>query len=197
MAIILLLPLSACSPGTQHAMTQPASFDKQKVTLGKPGYVNSTPILRLTRSGLDTVDPQITYSKQKLQAALPDFTLDTVQTATDRQIKWLLTAFKNGQQQVQFEPDRAGRKIARIHMVGQETSGPNGERIGMTFAQTNGVRRTCEPGHATWSNMALCRDGTLTYIYAPQNYGATSRNLPPAPILAHFRLVRIIWTRND
>ena len=188
----LVLLLTACSAGEQVSKSSSGST----ITLGAPGYISSAPVIRITPAGLGAVGAQTPYSSKSLQAALPDFSFDTVQTATGSEITWLLTAFKDGLQQAQFEPDRTRKTIARIHVVGQETAGPNGERLGMTYAETNGARLSCQPGHDEWTGMALCTSdgGRLTYIYAPQDYAGPDGALPPAKTLANSHLVRMIWS---
>lgn len=157
--------------------------------------LESPPVVRLTASGIGPIGVGSAYSNQTFRAALPDFTFQTVKTMSEGEFKWLTAAFKNGSQQVQFEPDRSGRRIASIHVVGLEAAGPNGERLGMTYAETSGSRLDCRPGHEEWSSMAVCQtpDHVLAFVYAPSNYGGPDGALPPEAELAKARLVRIIW----
>ena len=194
MKLYLFLPaallLAACSTASNY------SADRTGTTIanGDPGYISSAPVIQITDKGLGPVGTGTPYGANSLQAALPGFSFDTVQTATGAEVTWLLTAFKDGQQQAQFEADASKKYVARVHVVGQEAAGPNGERLGMTFAQTGGKSRSCKPGHAEWIGMALCSDGALTYVYAPPAYDNADGGLPPRETLAQSRLVRIIWT---
>lgn len=188
--IALVLPLAACSTAATYSRDRTGTV----IANGDPGYISSTPVIQLTQSGLGAVSRGTPYGANSLQAALPGFSFDTVQTATGAEVTWLLTAFKDGQQQAQFEPDTSKKFVSRVHIVGQEAAGPNGERLGMNFAQTGGAKRSCKPGEAEWIGMALCRDGALTYVYAPPSYENADGGLPPRETLAQSRLVRIIWT---
>lgn len=194
-ALCVLAALAACSSVASLNESAPTPRATSSYTPGAPGYVHSAPVLRLMPSGLGTIGAGTSYSKAVLQKALPDFSFDTVQTMSEGELKWLLTAFRNGLQQVQFEPDDSGRFIARVHLVGQEAAGPKDERLGMSFAETNGAALSCRAGKGDWSGMALCvsADGALTYVYAPPEYananGDTNRRQPAA----NARLVRIMW----
>jgi len=161
-------------------------------------YRQTEPAIQMTTSGVGAIGAGTPYSQKSLGAALPGFDLGTVKTISQGRLKHLQTAFKGGMQQLQFEPDGAGKLVSRIHLVGQEAAGPNGERIGMTFRETGIGRQRCQPGSNQWSRMALCKspDGSMTYIFAPQGYDGPAEQLPPADILAGAHLVRIIWNAN-
>ncbi len=159
-------------------------------------YRQSEPMVYMTSDGVGTISAGTSYSQSTLTNALPQFEMGTVKTISEGQLKHLYAAFSDGMQQLQFEPNRAGNKVWRVHMVGQEAAGPNGERIGMTFARSGGGNLICVPGTNQWSSMALCNNSeqTLTYIYAPQEYSGPPDKLPPRDILAKALLVRIIWS---
>ena len=161
-------------------------------------YRQTQPVIQMTTSGVGPVGAGTPYSQQSLAAALPGFEMGTVKTISQGQLKHLQTAFKGGMQQLQFEPNASGRLVSRIHLVGQEAAGPNGERIGMTFREAGGIRQNCQPGSNQWSRMALCKspDGSMTYVFAPQEYDGPENQLPPANVLAEAHLVRIIWEAN-
>jgi hypothetical protein len=155
----------------------------------------SEPVLRLTTSGLGPVGAGASYSTKSLGAALPGFQLDTVKTMNEGQMKWLIAAFKDGLQQVQFEPNGRGNLVERLHVVGREAAGPYGERIGMTFAETGGLRMSCSAGKAHWAGIAICQgaDKEVTYMYALQGEQASATSLPAASEMAAAPLVRMIW----
>ena len=187
--VLLSLILAACSTATSYTRDGTGA-----IATGDPGYSKSAPVLQITQAGLGSIGKGTPYGANSLKSALPGFSFDTVQTATGDEVTWLLTAFKDGQQQAQFEPDASRKFISRVHIVGQEAAGPKGERLGMSFAQTGGAKRSCKPGDAEWYGMALCRDGALTYVYAPPAYENADGGLPPRETLAQSRLVRIIWS---
>ena len=161
-------------------------------------YRQTEPVIQMTSAGVGTVSAETPYSQSSLSNALPQLEMGTVKTISEGQLKNLYAAFAGGMQQLQFEPNRAGNKVWRVHLVGQEAAGPNGERVGMTFARSGGANLDCEPGTNQWSSMALCKNSerTLTYIYAPQEYDGPADQLPPRDILAKALLVRIIWSSN-
>ncbi|MCB1436759.1 MAG: DUF1131 family protein [Rhodobiaceae bacterium] len=159
------------------------------------GQLNSAPVIALTATGLGAVGADTPYSQKALANALPGFSFQTVKTMSEGHLKWLLGAFSGGLQQAQFEGGGTGGTIRRIHLVGQEAAGPNGERIGMTYGESGGSKLSCTPGRGEWSRMALCINEahSLTYIYAPDDYDWPEGRLPDAARLARARLVRMIW----
>lgn len=180
MAALLLIALAACADGA---------------SLGGGPAAGPPAAIRLTSSGLGPVGAGMPYAKEALAKALPGFTFDTVKAVSAGHLEWYLAAFRDGQQQAQFEPDATGRLVARIHLVGRAAAGPAGERIGMSFAETRGAERDCRPGHGEWAGMALCESdgGTVTYIYAAAGEAPAGGGLPPPSALAGARLVRMIW----
>lgn len=163
------------------------------------GALATPPVIKLTPSGIGEISHGAAYSEALLRRALPGFELKTVKTFSEGEFKWLLAAFKNGSQQIQFEPDRSGRKVRRIHVVGLEAAGPNEERLGMSFAETGGGRLECRPGKQEWSGMTVCEtsDATLAYVYAPSDYNGADGQLPPERDLAKARLVRMVWRATE
>ncbi|MBZ0215259.1 MAG: DUF1131 family protein [Fimbriimonadaceae bacterium] len=125
-------------------------------------YRQTEPVIQMTSAGVGTVSAETPYSQTSLASALPQLEMGTVKTISEGQLKNLYAAFAGGMQQLQFEPDRTGNKVWRVHLVGQEAAGPNGERVGMTFAQSGGANLNCEPGTNQWLSMALCMNAERT-----------------------------------
>ena len=176
---ILMVVLAACA---------------QPNEVGRATYLSSEPVIQMTAVGIGAINAETPYSRAAIVEALPGFEFANVTTMSEGEVRHLLAAFRGGMQQLQFEPGTSG-KIARVHIVGQEAAGPNGERIGMTYTESGAAALNCVPGAEEWSRMALCTtpDRRLVYIYAPEAYEGPDGQLPPDNILRSSRLVRIVW----
>lgn len=163
--------------------------------IGDASYLRSEPVIQMTPSGVGPIGSGTPYSREAISTALPSFEFDNVRTMSEGEVRHLLAAFKGGMQQLQFEPGGSNGLIGRVHLVGQEAAGPNGERIGMTYVESGGSSLNCAAGQEEWTGMALCRtpDQRLIYIYAPEGYNGPDGVMPPADVLRQSRLVRIVW----
>ena len=163
--------------------------------IGGASYLRSEPIIQMTSSGIGPIGAGTPYSEQTIGQALPGFELGNVTTMSEGEVRHLLAAFRGGMQQLQFEPGGANGLIGRVHLVGQEAAGPNGERIGMTYDESGGRSLDCAAGSGDWTGMAICKtiDTRLAYVYAPEGYNGPDGQLPPRDVLVKSRLVRIIW----
>lgn len=183
-AVFLALAVSGCA---------------QVPEIGGASYLRSEPVIQMTSSGIGPIGAGTPYSQETIGRALPGFELGSVTTMSEGEVRHLLAAFKGGMQQLQFEPGGPNGLIGRVHLVGQEAAGPNGERIGMTYAESGGRSLDCAAGTGDWSGMAICmtNDRRLSYIYAPEAYSGPDGQLPPRDVLVKARLVRIIWNARS
>ncbi len=167
----------------------------QVTDIGGASYLTSEPVIQMTSSGIGPIGAGTPYSREGIGQALPGFELGNVTTMSEGEVRQFLAAFKGGMQQLQFEPGGPNGLIGRVHLVGQEAAGPNGERIGMTYAESGGRALDCTAGSGDWTGMAICKtsDQRLAYVYAPEGYTGPDGQLPPRDVLVKSRLVRIIW----
>lgn len=152
-------------------------------------------LFTLSEDAAGPITPGMAYSQSSFKSAFPGLTFQTVRTMTEGDVKWFLAGFDDGFQVFQVEPDSGKRKVSKVHVVGPRAAGPNGERIGMTYAETNGRSMKCRPGKDEWTGMAMCSPSRsrITYIYSPELYTGASGRLPPASELREARIVRIVW----
>ncbi|SON54830.1 RpoE-regulated lipoprotein [Hartmannibacter diazotrophicus] len=160
--------------------------------------VNTLPtetLLVMTDSGAGPIGVDTPYSKAAIEAALPGYTVDTVTMASETRTETALAAFHNGLQVLQVLSGRGG-KIGAIHGVTHHMTGPNGERIGMTFAEVRQDINQCRVGTGNWRGMPICTargTSNVTLIFAIPGYEASDA-LPDANTVATSTLQRIIWT---
>lgn len=174
--------LAACSGSTGNVPAgSPVAFEQ--------------PVFSLTEMSAGPIAPGTAYSQNNLQELFPDFTFQTVRTMTEGDVVFFIAGFKDGFQVFQAEPNTGNRTVARVHVVGPRAEGPNGERIGMTFAETNGGAMDCTPGAEEWSGMAICKrtESRVSFIYAPEQYTGPDGQLPSRPELRNARIVRMVW----
>lgn len=152
-------------------------------------------IMSISSTGVGPINGETPYSDKAIAAALPGFEVRTVQATVEGNVEWILAGFHDGFQTLRFVPDASRRRVGEVQVISDLVSGPRGERVGMTFAESGGLRLDCRPGHAEWSGMAVCSEagGQMRYVYAVESYRGPDGVLPDAGTLAGARLVRMVW----
>lgn len=164
-------------------------------TSGSP-YAGGAARYQLSTSSAGPIGADTPYSATQLARLFPGYRFDTVRTMTDGRVRHFLAGFdEDGLQAFQVEADRGRRSIEAVHVVGPAFAGPNGERIGQTYRETNGGRLACEAGRGQWTGMASCRNSgeAVEFIYSPELFSGAPGKLPSREELANARLVRMIW----
>lgn len=183
-ALLLLLPLfAACSP----------TLDSDTVgSIRTPG-----PQVQITAAGAGGITADTPYSEKAIAAALPGFTTEGFQAATEDKTEWAIGAYNaEGFQVLHFYKGSNG-KLREMHGVTHHLQGPNGERIGMSFADIGTSRGDCRVGRNLWRGMAICKargTGNVTLVYAIPEYRGPFDQLAPSVQLREAILQRIIWT---
>ena len=153
-------------------------------------------ILSITDAGISGLTPETGYGPKAIGAALPGFTIETIQTAGENDTQWTYAAFRDGMQMVQIFKGQNG-KIGVVHGVGDAIAGPNGERLGMTFGQAHLPRRACRVGKNLWRGMAICKAANtekVSLVFAISEYRGPFDQLPSSSDLQGATLQRILWT---
>ena len=183
-ALLFLLPLlAACSP----------TLDSDTVgSIRMPG-----PQIQITEAGAGGVTVETPYSEKAIAAALPGFTTEGFQAATEDKTEWAIGAYNaEGFQVLHFYKGGNG-KLREMHGVTHHLQGPNGERIGMSFADIGTSRGDCRVGRNLWRGMAICKargTSNVTLVYAIPQYPGPFDQLAPSDQLREAVLQRIIWT---
>src|SRR5690606_22349289 len=113
------------------------------------------------------------YSEKAIQAALPGFTTEGLQSAVENGTEWVIGAFNSDGFQVLQVFKGSGGRVREVHGVTHHLQGPNGERIGMTFAQAGLSASDCRVGENLWRGMAICkarRTPNVTLVFAISQY---------------------------
>ncbi len=176
--VVLALALSACSESLENISTVPTAT-----------------LLRITEAGAGPITAATPYSKAGLESLLPGYTIETVTMASENRTETALAAFSNGLQVLQILSAGGGR-IAAVHGVTHHMTGPNGERIGMTFVEARQDASACRVGTGNWNGMPICTARgapSVSLVYAVPGYESSTR-LPDQATLAEATLQRIIWT---
>ncbi|WP_319484393.1 DUF1131 family protein [uncultured Cohaesibacter sp.] len=170
------------------------------VPMGSIADSNGAPppraVLTITDAGVSGLTPETGYGPKTIGAALPGFTIETIQTAGENDTQWTYAAFRDGLQMVQIFKGTGG-KIGVVHGVGDAVAGPNGERLGMTFAQVRLPRRACRVGQNLWRGMAICKAANtekVSLVFAISEYRGPFDQLPSPSELQQATLQRILWT---
>jgi hypothetical protein len=162
-----------------------------------PSSTASSPAaFSLSEDAAGPITGETAYSSDTLAGLLPRFRFDTVQTFAGGKVRYLLAGFDgDGFQAFQVEAGTGRRTISSVHVVGPAVTGPNGQVIGMTYAEAGARRLGCEAGSGAWLGMAVCaRSGSrITYIFAPDDYSSEPGRMPRGEALDNARLVRMIW----
>ncbi len=179
----LLLTLAGCSV-PMGSMTDSAGAPPPRA------------VLTVTDAGISGLTPETGYGPKSIGAALPGFDIETIQTAGENDTQWTYAAFRDGMQMVQIFKGTGG-KIGVVHGVGDAVAGPNGERLGMTFAQVHLPRRACRVGKNLWRGMAICKAANtekVSLVFAISEYKGPFDRLPSSSDLQRATLQRILWT---
>jgi len=188
LATLFGLLLAACSPS--------ANFDGP-VRVARTSNVT---LVQISPDSVGGITAETRYGQKAIEAALPGFTTEGIQTAVEDRTEWALAAFNSdGFQVLQAFKGKDG-KIRTVHGVTHHLQGPNGERIGMTFAEVGTRRGDCRIGRNLWRGMAICKaKGTknVELVYAIPQFDGPFNKLPPNEQLRTALIQRILWTPNS
>ena len=196
-SLIAALGLATLLP----ACTQTSNFVEttSSVTSVVPAAVRTSNVtlVQITGQGVGGINAATPYSSKAIQAALPGFTTDSIQTAVETTTENAIGAFNSdGFQVLQIFKSGDGR-IRTVHGVTHHLSGPNGERIGMTFAEVGTRRSDCRIGKELWRGMAICSArgvANVQLVYAIPQFTGPWDQLPPDNMLRGAAIQRILWT---
>ncbi len=181
-AALLALLASGCVTASDNGSSPPAAREES--------------LLRISAQGVGTLTADTPYSSKTIEAVHPGFVTQPIQIAVEDHTLWTIGAFYEGFQILQVIKGKDG-KIGEIHGVSPHLTGPNGERIGMSFRQVGMVRDDCRVGTNLWRGMAVCsarNTDNVTLVFAIPGYGGPFDQMPPPDELADAALQRIIWT---
>ncbi|WP_051227979.1 DUF1131 family protein [Pleomorphomonas oryzae] len=151
--------------------------------------------LHITTAGVPGLPPDTAFSKKAIESLEPGYVVSPVTMATEQsESVAALALFRDGLQVLQVLPGQGGR-IGAVHGVSENLSGPNGERIGMTFRETHMDRASCREGQGNWLAMPICTARgapNVTFVFAIPGY-ISAGGLPDDATLASATLQRIIW----
>ena len=184
-SIVLSAAVAGCG-GSMSALVDPA------------GAPPPSAVLTVTSAGVGGLNAQTGYGPKAIGAALPGYSIETIQTAVEDGTEWTYAAFLNGLQMVQIFKGKGG-KIGLVHGVGDAMAGPNGERLGMTFDQSNLPRSACRVGRNLWRGMAICKAANsqnVSLVFAISGYTGPFDRLPDPNQLKGATLQRILWSPN-
>lgn len=184
---LVAVALGACSPTLESGSDAVAERTAPAVQLA------------MSDAGVGGLTGGTAYSAKAVEAALPGFKTEGFQAATEDTTEWALGAYNSdGFQVLQIFKSGAGR-IREIHAASPHVRGPNGERIGMSFAEIGTPRRDCRNGRNLWRGMAICEArgaSNVTLVYAISQYDGPFDQLAPEGELRKATLQRMIWTPN-
>jgi len=185
-ACLVVLTAVACSP-----------TDDLNGTSGRLVRTSDLTLIEITEDSIGGITRNTPYSSKAIEAALPGFTTEGIQTAEESTTEWALAAFNSdGFQVLQIFKGKDG-KVRSVHGVTHHLKGPNGERIGMTFSEVGTASADCRVGHDLWRGMAICKsegNPNVKLVYAIPGYKGPFDQLPPAKELFDAELQRILWT---
>lgn len=188
------LPLICCILAAFVAACSPTFEDTGPVIVARTSNVT---LVQISEAGVGNLNGQTAYSAKAIQAALPGFTTEGLQSATENKTEWAIGAFNSDGFQVLQVFKGVDGKIREVHGVTHHLQGPNGERIGMTFAEVGSRRGDCRVGRNLWRGMAICKSrgaDRVTLVYAISQYTGPFDRLPPSDQLSKAMIQRIIWT---
>jgi len=186
LAPLALLAIAACSP----------TLDGGPVQIARTSNVT---LVKITEEGAGGLTAETPYSQKAIRQALPGFTTDGFQSATETRTEWAIGAFNSDGFQVLQVFKGSGGKIREVHGVTHHLEGPNGERIGMTFAEVGSARGDCRVGKSLWRGMAICKargSQRVSLVYAISQYDGPFDRLPANDKLRGAALQRIIWSAS-
>jgi Protein of unknown function (DUF1131) len=189
LSIALLAALvAACSPTADY---------NGSGTSGRLVQTSNVTLVQITEDNVGGINGETSYGKNAIEAALPGFTTEGIQTAVENNTEWALAAFNtDGFQVLQIFKGQNG-KVRSVHGVTYHLQGPNGERIGMTFSDVGTARADCRAGKNLWRGMAICNSNghpNVELVYAIPGYQGPFDQLPPSNDLFDAELQRILWT---
>ncbi|WP_106751901.1 DUF1131 family protein [Pannonibacter carbonis] len=192
-ALGLSVVMAACSQTSNYVETTssvpsaiPAAARTSNVTL-----------VQITGQGVGGINASTPYSSKAIQAALPGFTTDSIQTAVEMTTENAIGAFNSDGFQVLQVFKASDGRIRTVHGVTHHLAGPNGERIGMTFAEVGTRRSDCRIGQELWRGMAICTARgvpNVQLVYAIPQFTGPWDQLPPDNQLRGAAIQRILWT---
>ncbi|KZM49258.1 DUF1131 family protein [Labrenzia sp. OB1] len=185
-ACLLALTGAACSPTSDYDGTS-----------GRLVRTSNLTLVQITEDSIGGITSETTYGSKAIEAALPGFTTEGIQTAEEDRTEWALAAFNSdGFQVLQIFKGNDG-KVRTVHGVTHHLQGPNGERIGMTFGEVGSARVDCRVGNNLWRGMAICKSQghpNVELVYAIPGYQGPFDQLPASNDLFDAELQRILWT---
>lgn len=176
--------LTACSPSSDF---------------GGPVHVPRTSnvtLVEISKDGVGGINAETRYGAKSIEAALPGFTTEGIQTAVENNTEWATAAFNSdGFQVLQVFKGKNG-KVRAVHGVTHHLQGPNGERIGMTLSETGNTRSDCRAGKNLWRGMAICtarNTPNVELVFAIPQFQGPYDKLASASELKKANLQRIVW----
>ncbi|SNY92744.1 Protein of unknown function [Cohaesibacter sp. ES.047] len=163
--------------------------------VGPGGAPPPQAVLVISDAGISNLTPETRYGPKSIGEAMPGFEIETIQTAGETGTQWTYAAFLDGLQIAQIFKGENG-KIGVVHGVGDAVAGPNGERLGMTFAQSGLSRRSCRVGTKLWRGMAICdarNSEKIKLVFAIAEFDGPFDRLAPSSELDRATLQRILW----
>ena len=186
LTLLAALSVIACSPTADLDGTSSRLVQTSNLTL-----------VQITEDSVGGITKETSYGSNSIETALPGFTTEGVQTAVENNTEWALAAFNtDGFQVLQVFKGQNG-KVRSVHGVTHHLQGPNGERIGMTFADIGTARSNCRVGKNLWRGMAICKSTghpNVELVYAIPGYQGPFNELPASNDLFDAELQRILWT---
>ncbi|MBO0345272.1 DUF1131 family protein [Roseibium limicola] len=178
--------LAACSPTMDYQGDGPGPIEQ----------TSSVTLIQITNDSVGGITPETRYSAKAIEAALPGFTTEGVQTAVENTTEWATAVFNSdGFQVLQVFKDSDG-SVREVHGVTHHLAGPNGERIGRSFYNLGLNRRDCRVGRSLWRGMAICKAKNapnVKLVLAIPGYDGPFDQLPPDIALQDSLLQRILW----
>jgi len=183
--VFVSLLAAACSPSADLEPPE-NTFRTSNVTL-----------IQIDDDHVGGITADTPYGSKSVEAALPGFTTEGIQSAVENNTQWALAAFNSDGFQVLQVFKGSNGKVGAVHGVTHHMTGPNGERIGMTFSEIGTAAADCRVGQNLWRGMAICKSQghpNIDLVYAIPEYQGPFDRLPPAKELFDAELQRILWT---
>ncbi len=185
LALLASLVIAACSPSVDY---------DGPVQIARTSNVT---LIQITNDSVGGITAETAYGTKSIEAALPGFTTEGIQTAVENQTEWATAAFNSDGFQVLQVFKGSGGKVRSVHGVTHHLQGPNGERIGNTFYEVGLGRNDCRVGRNLWRGMAICKARNapnVELVFAIPQYQGPFDELAPDIALQDATLQRIVWT---
>ena len=153
-------------------------------------------LVQITDMGAGSLAADTRYDAREIAARLPGFTTDFVSTAIEDDVVPVIAVFSDDGFQVLLVLKGTGGRIGAVHGVTHHLTGPNGERIGMTFAEAGMREDNCRVGRRLWRGMAICPArgaANVELVFAVPEYAGPFDRLPSGDELRGATLQRIVW----